>query len=143
MNQYTKHIWKRNITAFLLSCGILISLALVVLLLAFLASIFREQLPYITTGILLFLFALGLSIPIRYHLKDREDTKFWLDKKEKERLLMEADVEIDRLRKEADRKEYEEMVRIRLEKKDEANRRKLESEAMRAAHAVRKRDNLI
>ena len=118
MNQYTKHVWKRNITAFLLACGIIASFALVVLILALIGVWFWEYLPYILPGVLLFLFTLGLSIPIRYHLKDREDAKFWRDKKEKERLVMEADMEIDRLKREA-------------------------SEQMRAAHAVRKRDHLI
>lgn len=125
MNQYTKHIWKRNITAFLLACGILASLALVVLIITLIGVWFWEYLPYIVPGVLLFLFVFGLSIPIRYHLKDMEDAKFWRDKKEKERLLIEADMEMDRLKKEADKE-----------------KRKV-SEQIRAAHAVRKRDNLI
>lgn len=85
MNQYTKHVWKRNITAFLLSCGILCLLALVVLLLAFLASLFKEQLPYITTAILLFLFAFGLSIPIRETMKDKENAREYQRLKDEER----------------------------------------------------------
>ena len=118
MNQYTKHIWKRNITAFLLACGILASLALLVLIITLIGVWFWEYLPYIVPGVLLFLFVFGLSIPIRYHLKDMEDAKFWRDKKEKERLAMEALTEIDRLKREV-------------------------SEQMRAAHDIRKRDHLI
>lgn len=118
MNEYTKHVWKRNITAFLLSALVLLSVTGSILLIIWVGALLGNYLPYVALSVLLFAMVFMISIPMRQYLEDRENAKIYWAKKDKERLLREANKEKERLEREV-------------------------SEQMRAAHAVRKRDHLI
>lgn len=119
MNQYTKNVWKRNITAFLLSAGLLFGVSAAVLLLVTIGDLLGNALPYVMLVLAVFAIIWFLSIPIRDYLEDRENHKRYWELKDRERLAREAI-------------------------KEEHNKKiKKMSEQMQVAHTVRKRDNLV
>ena len=85
MNQYTKHVWKRNITAFLLACGMILLALATILLIIWTAVLLQAYLPYITTLVIFISFAFGLSLPIRDYLKDKENAREYQRLKDEER----------------------------------------------------------
>ena len=85
MNEYTKHVLKRNITAFLLACGMILLALATILLIIWAAVLLQVYLPYITTLAIFLLFAFFLSIPIRDYLKDKENAREYQRLKDEER----------------------------------------------------------
>ena len=85
MNQYTKHILKRNTTAFLLACGMILLALATILLIIWVAVLLQAYLPYITTLVIFISFAFGLSLPIRDYLKDKENAREYQRLKDEER----------------------------------------------------------
>lgn len=85
MNQYTKHVLKRNITAFLLAAGTILLALATILLIIWAAVLLQVYLPYITTLAIFLLFAFFLSIPIRDYLKDKENAREYQRLKDEER----------------------------------------------------------
>ena len=85
MNQYTKHILKRNTTAFLLACGMILLALATISLILWVAVLLQAYLPYITTLTIFLLFAFFLSIPIRDYLKDKENAREYQRLKDEER----------------------------------------------------------
>ena len=104
MNEYKKIIWKRNILSILISIGILLGIVGGLILIAFIASLLGDYLPYVLLFSFLCVFVYVISLQVRLILKDRDDD------------------------------------RLRLEYRKREDRA---SGAMRAAHEVRKRDNLV
>lgn len=88
MNQYTKHIWKRNITAFLLSAGMLLLGIGGVYLLIFIGVLLGGYLPYVVATIFGFALVYMVSIPIRDVLEDRENAREYQRLKDEERKRM-------------------------------------------------------
>ena len=85
MNQYTKHVWKRNITAFILACGMILLALATILLIIWAAVLLQAYLPYITTLVIFISFAFVLSLPIRDYLKDKENAREYQRLKDAER----------------------------------------------------------
>lgn len=85
MNQYTKHVLKRNITAFLLACGMILLAVATILLIIWTAVLLQVYLPYITALVIFISFAFGLSLPIRDYLKDKENAREYQRLKDEER----------------------------------------------------------
>jgi hypothetical protein len=85
MNEYTKHVLKRNITAFLLACGMILLAVTTILLIIWAAVLLQSYLPYITTLVIFISFAFGLSLPIRDYLKDKENAREYQRLKDAER----------------------------------------------------------
>ena len=85
MNQYTKHVWKRNITAFILACGMILLAVAAILLIIWSAVLLQAYLPYITTLVIFISFAFVLSLPIRDYLKDKENAREYQRLKDEER----------------------------------------------------------
>ena len=85
MNQYTKHVWKRNITAFILACGMILLALATILLIIWAAVLLQIYLPYITTLVIFISFAFVLSLPIRDYLKDKENAREYQRLKDEER----------------------------------------------------------
>ena len=85
MNEYTKHVLKRNITAFLLAAGTILLAVTSILLIIWAAILLQAYLPYITTLVIFISFAFGLSLPIRDYLKDKENAREYQRLKDAER----------------------------------------------------------
>ena len=85
MNQYTKHVLKRNITAFLLAAGTILLVTAAILLIIWAAVLLQAYLPYITTLVIFISFAFVLSLPIRDYLKDKENAREYQRLKDAER----------------------------------------------------------
>ena len=85
MNEYTKHVLKRNITAFLLACGMILLALATILLIIWAAVLLQAYLPYITTLVIFISFAFVLSLPIRDYLKDKENAREYQRLKDEER----------------------------------------------------------
>lgn len=85
MNEYTKHVWKRNIKAFLFACGTILLVTAAILLIIWAAVLLQAYLPYITTLVIFISFAFVLSLPIRDYLKDKENAREYQRLKDEER----------------------------------------------------------
>ena len=85
MNEYTKQVLKRNITAFLLAAGTILLVTAAILLIIWAAVLLQAYLPYITTLVIFISFAFFLSIPIRDYLKDKENAREYQRLKDEER----------------------------------------------------------
>jgi uncharacterized membrane protein len=85
MNEYTKHVLKRNIKAFLMACGIILLAVTTISLILWSAVLLQAYLPYITTLVIFISFAFGLSLPIRDYLKDKENAREYQRLKDEER----------------------------------------------------------
>lgn len=85
MNEYTKHVWKRNIKAFLMACGMILLAVTTLSLILWSAVLLQAYLPYITTLVIFISFAFGLSLPIRDYLKDKENAREYQRLKDEER----------------------------------------------------------
>jgi membrane protein implicated in regulation of membrane protease activity len=85
MNEYTKHVLKRNITAFLMACGMILLAVISILLIIWAAVLLQAYLPYITTLVIFISFAFVLSLPIRDYLKDKDSAREYQRLKDEER----------------------------------------------------------
>lgn len=85
MNEYRKKELKRNITAFLLAAGMLLSGIGGVCLLICIGVALGGYLPYVVACVLGFVFIHAISIPIRDVLIDRENAREYQKKKDEER----------------------------------------------------------
>ena len=85
MNEYRKKELKRNITAFLLAAGMLLSGIGGVCLLIWIGVALGGYLPYVVACVLGFVFIHAISIPIRDVLIDRENAREYQKKKDEER----------------------------------------------------------
>lgn len=87
MNKYTKHVWNRNITAFLLAAGMLLLGIGGICLLIYIGVLLGGYLPYVVATTFGFGLVFLLSIPIRDALEDRENAKEYQRLKDEERKL--------------------------------------------------------
>ena len=85
MNEYTKHIWKRNITAFLLALGILCFGVGGICLIIMIGVLLGGYLPYVVAATLLFGLVWMISLPIRDILQDKENAREYQRLKDEER----------------------------------------------------------
>lgn len=76
---------KRNITAFLLATGMLLSGIGGICLLIWIGVALGGYLPYVVASVLGFVFIHAISIPIRDVLIDRENAREYQKKKDEER----------------------------------------------------------
>jgi uncharacterized membrane protein len=85
MNEYRNHVWKRNIKAFLMACGMILLAVTTISLILWSAVLLQTYLPYITALVIFISFAFGLSLPIRDYLKDKENAREYQRLKDEER----------------------------------------------------------
>ena len=68
-----------------MACGMILLAVTTISLILWSAVLLQTYLPYITIGIVFFLFAFFLSIPIRDYLKDKENAREYQRLKDEER----------------------------------------------------------
>ena len=85
MNEYKKRVLKRNITAFLLACGIILLIVWGILLIMLIGHLLGDYLPYALTALIVISFTFVLSLPIRDILKDKENAREYQRQKDEER----------------------------------------------------------
>ena len=85
MNEYRNHVWKQNIKAFRMACGMILLAVTTISLILWSAVLLQVYLPYITALVIFISFAFGLSLPIRDYLKDKENAREYQRLKDEER----------------------------------------------------------
>ena len=85
MNQYTKHVWKRNITAIGIAALMVMAAIGVILVILTIGVLLGDYLPYVITTILLLGMVFVISLPIRDYLKDKENAREYQRLKDEER----------------------------------------------------------
>jgi hypothetical protein len=86
MNEYKKHILKRNVTAFLLSAAMLWLGCLGICLLILIGVLLGGYLPYVAISVLAFGLVYMISLPMRDYLDEKYKREFYINKAKKELL---------------------------------------------------------
>jgi hypothetical protein len=85
MNQYTKHVWKRNITAIGIAALMVMAAIGVILVVLTIGVLLGDYLPHVVATILLIGMVFTISLPIRDYLKDKENAREYQRLKDAER----------------------------------------------------------
>ena len=85
MNQYTKRVWKRNITAIGIAALMVMAVIGIILVMLTIGVLLGDYLPYVVATILLIGMVFTISLPIRDYLKDKENAREYQRLKDAER----------------------------------------------------------